>query len=165
MSSDCDWKGLQPTAPDNGTVDIQTAIRDVLEREGTGPSQWAVRDCISLIRSTIAAHGIEPTFGLPEELGLCIDEAHAVEESKRVFGSLREGWLTTIERCAELHEHEGDPRPGMIGLTAAVYRLDGLAPTWSPGLAVYGPDLKPVCRTPSGLAVAHPIERVWRVSV
>ena len=145
-------------------MDIQSAIREALEREGAGPSEWAVRDCISLIREAIRAHGVEPTFGLPEELDLCIDEAHTVMQARHVFGSLKAGWLTAIERCSELHEHDGDPRPGMIGLTALDYRLDGQAPTWTPALAVYGPDLKPVCRTPSGLAVAHPIERVWRVS-
>ena len=145
-------------------MDLARAVREVMESEGHGPSRWGYHDCISLIRSVIQAHGVEPRFGLPEELGICIDEEDAVKSAIRHFGGLRAGWLCAIEREPALREWTGEPLPGCVGITADPFTLDSLPAAFAPSLAVYGPDLLPMCRTPSGLAVAHPIERVWRVA-
>ena len=144
-------------------MSVSERIRAAIEIEGSGPSEWAVRDCISLIRSVIEAQGVQPSFGLPEEMGICIDEADAVVQSKRVFGSLKAGWLAALNREPALIEWDGEPDVGMIGLTADDYTLDGQPPTLKPALAVFGPELLPLSRTPTGLAVAHPIVKVWRV--
>ena len=45
---------------------LNQRVRDVLEREGLGPSRWRERDCITLARAMIRElSGSKPAFDLP----------------------------------------------------------------------------------------------------
>ena len=144
-------------------MDVALAVRDAIEREGLGPSTWGLLDCVTIVRAVIDAQGVAAAFQIPHELGSPEDAAAAVKAAIREFGSLRNGWLKAIEREPHLREFAGPPDVGMIGLTADDFTIGGRKAEYGPSLAVYGPDIVPLCRTPAGLAVAHPIERLWRV--
>ena len=92
-------------------VDLIAAVRDAIETEGLGPSEWKRRDCISFVRAVIAAHGVEPSFKLPEELKLVRSERGAVKKAIKVFGSLTDGWLNAIAREPHLEPYEGPVYP------------------------------------------------------
>ena len=144
-------------------MNVALAVRDAIECQGIGPSKWGLLDCVTIVRAVIDAQGVAAAFKIPHELGSPADEAAAVKAAIREFGSLRKGWLKAVEREHHLREWAGPPDVGMIGLTADDFTIGGRKAEYGPSLAVYGPDIIPLCRTPNGLAVAHPIERLWRV--
>ena len=146
-------------------MDLAGRVREAIEAEGLGPSLWKKRDCISFVRAVISAHGAGSSFALPEQLRLVRSEAGAARKAIKVFGSLRQGWEWAIANEPLLVPWEGDPLPGMIGLTADEYLLDGIYRGEGAALCAYGPDLLPYARTPSGIMVADPISKVWRVRV
>ena len=145
-------------------MNIALDVRDALEAEGLGPSEWGRSDCVSLIRAAILAQGVEPLFELPDEIDGTANEAEAVAMAKREFGSLEAGWLAAVEREPALVPWDGDPFPGAIGLTAESFEIDGIPADFGPTMCVYGPDLVPLTRTKQGLGVAHPVARLWRVA-
>ena len=145
-------------------MDLIRSVRDAIEAEGHGPSVWRKRDCISIVRAVIAAHGVEPSFRLPAVLNRVKGEAGAIRKAVKTWGSLRDGWLHAIGDEPALVPYDGPLLPGLIGLTADEYALDGVYRGEGAAVVVYGPELIPLARTPSGLSVAHPVERLWKVT-
>ena len=134
-----------------------------MERHGLGPSVWRERDCFSFVTAALKAQGVaNPSFALPEPLRAATSEAGAIARGIAEYGSLRAAWLEVIAGEPRLREVGLDAmHPGCVGLTADEYALSGMAPDGGPALVVIGADCKAYARTPRGLAVAHPVERIW----
>ena len=144
-------------------VDLIQAITQVIETQGIGETVWKEKDCVTFIRAAIKAHGIEPQFSLPQGYENIDTELDAIKKTIKQFGSMRIGWFDAIAREPALQEWEKEPRVGMIGMTKEHYTLNNIEGTYGPILAVYGADLKPWARTPTGIAVANPIAHIWRI--
>ncbi len=142
-------------------------LREVLEREGLGPSVWRERDCITLVRAVIRElSGREPTFDLPAWAD-GLTEQEAIRRAPRKHGSVRNCWLQMFKKEPLLKPLKRGtlPAPGMIALTL-VRGLEinhGPAPIHGPLVGVVGPDCALWTRTHEGLARAHPISDLWEV--
>lgn len=144
-------------------------LRNVMEREGLGPSKWRERDCITFVRAVIRElSGQEPTFNLPawtETLG----EQEVILRAPREHGAIRRGWLELLNAEPLLRRvNKGElPRPGMIGLTPAKgFGVDQVvAPARGPLIGVVGPDCAFWTRMHDGLKRAYPIVDYWEVIV
>ncbi len=142
-------------------------LRDVMEREGTGPSIWRERDCITLIRSVIREFsGREPAFGLPA-WAEGLTEEQVIRRAPREHGSARRCWLDMIgaEPLLSPVARRSAPSPGMIGLTPVKdFELDRAGtPTRGPMIGVVGPDCALWVRTHQGLCRAYPVADLWEV--
>ena len=143
-------------------------LRDVMEREGTGPSIWRERDCITLIQAVIRElSGQEPVFGLPA-WAEGLSEQKAIRRAAREHGTLRQCWLDLLaaEPLLIPVSAGGASAPGRIGLTPVkAFTLDrSTAPTRGPLIGVVGPDCALWIRTHQGLCRAHPAAAFWEVS-
>ena len=143
-------------------------LREVLEREGLGPSVWRERDCITLVRAVIRElSGREPTFDLPAWAD-GLEEQEAILRAPREHGTLRRCWLAMLS-AEPLLRRAGKSEllaPGMIGLTPAKgFALDlAPKPIHGPLLGVIGPDCALWVRTHDGLRRAHPVTDMWEVA-
>ena len=149
------------------TQECSRKLREVLEREGIGPSKWRQRDCITLVRAVIRElSGQEPTFGLPSKAeGL--SEKDVILRAPREYGSLRKAWLALLEAEPLLNRlpRGSLPSPGMIALTPArgLKVESGRAPSRGPLLGVIAPTCHLLVRTSEGLAPAWPVADLWKV--
>lgn len=142
-------------------------LREVMEREGLGPSVWREKDCITLVRSVIRElSGSEPVFDLPE-WAEGLDEQATIRHAPREHGTLRQGWLKMLENEPLLRHVVEHPRPvpGRIGLTPVKdIELDGATkPLGGPLIGVVGPDCALWVRMHEGLRRAHPVADLWEV--
>ena len=150
----------------SNTHERNLRLRDVLEREGIGPSKWRQRDCITLVRAVIRElSGQEPKFTLPawaEDLS----EKETLRQAPRHYGTLRQGWIDLLEGEPLLHRlPEGVlPSPGMIALTPVRdFEVEGAASVRGPWVGVIAPTCELLVRTPNGLASAWPIADLWEI--
>ena len=146
---------------------LNSRLRDVMEREGLGPSVWRKRDCITLVRAVIRElSGQEPTVGWPA-WAEGLDEQEAIRRAPREHGTLRRAFLDHLRKEPLLSElPKGTlPRPGMIGLTTVrSFQVDrSSTPAGGPLLGVIGPDCALWVRTHAGLRRAHPVAMLWEI--
>ena len=138
-------------------------VRDVLEREGAGPSVWGERDCITLIQSVIRElSGQEPILGLPDWMnGMKEDEA--IKAATKQCGTLRAAWFRLL-RSEPLLRPTKACCPGSIALTTVRTFVDRAVVIHGPLAGVIGPDCALWVRTPDGLRRAHPVTALWEIA-
>ncbi len=142
-------------------------LREILEREGLGPSRWGERDCLTLARAAIGElSGVETSLALPA-WAAGLSERQAILRAPRVHGSLRAAWLALLAAEPLLRRlPAGTPRrPGMLALTPAKgFTVGGLAPVEpGPMLGVIGPECALWVRAREGLRRADPAAELWEV--
>ena len=146
---------------------LSQRVRDVLEREGLGPSRWRERDCITLARAMIRElSGSKPAFDLPG-WAEGLTEREAIRRAPREHGSVRNCWLQMLssEPLLKRLKRGTIPSPGMIALTPARGFEINHAPSLirGPLIGVIGPDCVLWGRSNEGLARLHPIADLWEV--
>lgn len=142
-------------------------LREVLEREGLGPSRWRERDCITLVRAVIRElSGSEPDFDLPE-WATGLSEAETIRRASQHYGTLRRGWVQLLDAEPLLRRVApgSQSEPGAIALTPARgISLDGVPTSIrGPLIGVIGPECAFWIRTSEGLRRARPVAELWEV--
>ncbi len=146
---------------------LERRIRNVLEREGLGPSIWRERDCITLVRAMIGElSGQDPVFDLPG-WARGLEEQEAIRRAPRKHRSVRNCWLKMIKQEPLLRRVKPGtiPSPGMIALTPAKgFEIDHApAAIRGPLIGVIGPDCALWTKTHEGIARVYPIADLWEV--
>ena len=142
-----------PVATIELSMTREQTIRQVLEREGVGPSTWGSRDCITLVRAFIRElSGREPVFDRPN-WAIDMTEREAILEAPIESGTLAACLTTLLDSDPMLRRATLLLKPGMIV-------LDGRG--W---LGVVGPEYEIWRRIATGLerVVEKPV-RAWAIS-